>query len=249
MCVLLVLSGASRAADDSVWTLYAQGRYSEAQSAGEARGDASGYALAARANLAVAAMREHGCLECLKAAEADARRAIALDPKPADAHVFLAAALGYEGRFEGLVAARMHDYPGQAKHELDTALAGEPGNCWALAALGGWNIEVVRGGGATLARWLYGARLDDGMHYFSRAFACAPDNLVFRYQFALSLSGLDFDTYRASITDSLTKAVALTPVTAYDKFAQGRARELLDAIKTKGTGAVMALVRRDQGYP
>ncbi|HTQ15297.1 MAG TPA: hypothetical protein VMH86_15605 [Rhizomicrobium sp.] len=245
----VLLGGAAAAADDPAWTLYASGRYAEAEAAGEARGDAGGLSLAARANLALAAMRDGGCLDCLEHAEREARQAIARDPKYADAQVLLATALGYEGRIRGPIAARLNDYPGQAKTALDAALAADPRNCWALAGLGGWHIEVARAGGKHLAQWLYGASFEEGMRYFDRAFACAPGNLVFRYQYALSLSAYDLDRHRAGIADALKRARDLKPATAYETFAQARARELLALLGTGDDRAYLARVRRDQGYP
>jgi hypothetical protein len=70
-----------------------------------------------------------------------------------------------------------------------------------------------------------------------------------RYQYALSLGGLDQDAYRDSIRDALTRASRATPGTAYEEFAQARARELLDALSRDDRGAFERLVRRDQGYP
>lgn len=250
VCVALLLFCASAtAADDHLWTLYATGKYADAQSAGEAEGDAYGYAVASRAGLASALAREHPCLECFQRAEGDARRAIALDPKSANAHVYLAASLGYEGRIEGMMTAKLRAYPEQAKSHLDAALADDPDNAWALAALGAWNIEIVRGGGVTLASWMYGASLENGLNLFARAFKAAPDNPVLHYQYALTLGGYDPAAYRDKISDSLTRAVALKPATAFDSFAQSRAKELLAALTANNMVEFARLVHRDQNYP
>ena len=252
VCVTLILalsSASALAADDPVLSLYVAGKYQDAENAGLAQADAAGLALAARSALAAEMMRETPCLECLKRAEDEARRAIALDPKMPDGHIYLSVALGYEARIVGLISARLNDYPEQAKANLDAALAADPGNDWALAALGGWNIEIVRGGGTTLARWLYGASVAEGLADFAKAFASAPDNLVLRYQYALSLGGFDLQTYRSQIEDSLLRATAAKPASAYETFAQDRARELLDALKANDTKTFARLVRKDQGYP
>ena len=42
--------------------------------------------------------------------------------------------------------------PAEAKEQLDAALAVDPDNAYALAALGGWNVEIVRVGGGFMAR-------------------------------------------------------------------------------------------------
>jgi predicted Zn-dependent protease len=146
----------------------------------------------------------------------------------------------------------MHDFKGyaeQARENLDDVIAVEPNNPWALAGLGGWNIEIVRSAGETLARWTYGASLKTGHEYFAKAFAADPNNLVLRYQYALVLGAYDPDLYRKDIEDALARAVAGTPHSEYDKFAQGRAHALLDAIKSGDVTGFSQMVRHDQGYP
>src|SRR5204863_8574662 len=60
-----------------LFELYAQGRYDEAARAGETAHTAYGYAVAARAVLADAVLRETPCLECLQRAAKLARAAVA----------------------------------------------------------------------------------------------------------------------------------------------------------------------------
>jgi len=229
--------------------LYDQGKYDAAIAAGIAADDSAGLAVAARAELAAEMMRDAPCLACLSRAEADARKAIAADPKLPDGHIYLAVTLGYEARVVGIVTAGSRGYASEAKKELDAALASDPANYWALAALGGWNVEIVRNGGASLAKWIYGASIGDAMAHFHNAFALASGNLVLRYQYALSLAGYDLAHYRADIEDALTRAQNDKPRTAYEIFAQARAIKLLDTLRKNDPDAVASLVRRDQGYP
>ncbi|MBL6938246.1 MAG: hypothetical protein ISS15_06570 [Alphaproteobacteria bacterium] len=233
----------------NAYDLYVAGRFDAAMKAGEASNSALGFVTAARAALADAQTRAGPCLDCLKRAEDYARKAIALDNSVSDAHVYLAVAMGYEARIVGPVWARAHNYPGQAKDELDMALRLNPKNAWALGALGGWNIEIVRTGGARLASWIYGATDDAGLAAFASAFRQAPDNLTVRYQYALSLSGYDLDRFRPQIDDALAKVASLKPVTAYERTAQHRAAELASLLKKGDRDAFDAMVRRYQGYP
>jgi hypothetical protein len=229
--------------------LYTQGKYDAAKSAGIAQNDAVGFAVAARAALAAEMMREKPCLQCIRDIEDLARRAIAADSKLVDGQLYLAVALGYESRIIGPVAATSKGYATEARHHLDAALASAPDNGWVLAALGGWNIEIVRGGGATLARWMYGASAEDGLADFAKAFQAMPDNIVLRYQYALSLSAFDLTTYRKDVDDALNRASTGKPQTAYEVFAQGRARQLRDTLTKGDLTAYKALVHHDQGYP
>jgi len=245
LAVLLVSS--AQAADDAR-ALYRQGQYEQAIAAASAENSAGGFALAARAAMAEAMMRAP-CLDCLKRAESLARKSVSMDGGLTDGHVYLATSLGYQARLIGMIRARLAGYPEEAKTQLDEALRHDPQNPWALAALGGWHVEIVRGGGATLARWLYGASVPAGISCFEKAFKAAPDNIVLRYQYALSLGGLDPVLYRAVITDALIHTDNGAAVSAYDRFAQKRARELLALLKSGDQAAFSRIVRRDQGYP
>jgi len=239
----------ARASAPNAFDLYVAGRFDDAMKAGAASGNALGLVTAARAALADAQTRTDPCLDCFKRAEDFARQAIARDPRVAEAHVFLAVAMGYEARIIGPVWARAHDYPGQAKQELNAALTLNPKDAWALGALGGWNIEIVRTGGARLASWIYDASDDKGLAAFTAAFKQAPDNLSVRFQYALSLSGYDTDRFRPQIDDALARVAKLKPATAYEQVAQHRAAELAALLKKGDRDAFDAKVHRYQGYP
>jgi len=211
--------------------------------------NAAGYATAARAALADATTRPEPCPDCLRRVEILARQAILADPRVAEGHIYLAVAMGYEARIVGPVWARAHNYPGHAKEELDAALAIDPKSPWALGALGGWNVEIVRTGGATLADWLYGASVDKGLAAFAAAFRAAPDNLSVRYQYALSLSGYDADRFRRDIDDSFARIAREKPATAYEALSRARAAELAMLLRSGNRDAFDARVRRYQGYP
>jgi hypothetical protein len=229
--------------------LYAAGKYQSAISAGVGQNNGAGFAVAARATLAEALMRDAPCLECLKRAEGYARHAVTLDSNLPEGHIYLAAILGYEARIVGMLTARMHGFAEEAKAHIDAALAADPRNARALAALGGWNIAIVSNGGPTLARLLYGASVREGEKDFADAFHAAPGDVALRYQYALSLSGYDADGYRVAIADSLARAIGGKPATAYDSVMQTRAADLLRLLKAGDLKEYLRLVRRYQGYP
>ena len=249
VAMMLASSLAFAAAPATPYEIYAAGHYADAMKAGAAANNAQGWLIAARAALADAQTRPGTCLDCLKRAEDFARKSVAADPKVTDAHVYLAVAMGYEARIVGPVWARAHDYPGQAKSELDAALKLDPKDPWALGALGGWNVEIVRTGGDYLANWIYGATVDQGLAAFAAAFKAAPDNLSIRYQYALSLAGYDADRFSHEIKDAFARIAKEKPLTAYDALAKSRAAELA-ALLAKGDRATFdAKVHAYQGYP
>ena len=245
--LLLVPVGAAAVTPDEVQALYVRGDYEQAARAGEASHTAAGLATAARAVLADEVLRDTPCLSCLQRAESMARQAIALDPHDAFAQVWLAVALGYESRILGMVKARLADTPAQSKAALDQAVKDEPGNAFAVSALGGWHIEVVRGGGSFLAGLAYGARESTALGLFDRAVKLAPDNVAVHYQIGLSLAGFDLDKYRARIAAEFKAAMTSPPRTAYEKKIQERASELLSLMDSRQ--AFDAKVRKYQGFP
>lgn len=248
--LLLAAPARARAAtDDEVFALYANGQYEQAAQAGEATHSAGGLAIAARAVLADEVLRDSPCMPCLERAEKLSRAAIAADPRQAFGHIWLAVALGYEARIIGVVRARFRNLPAQSKAALDTAVAEDPRNPYAVSALGGWNIEIVRGGGATLARFLFGARESEALNLFDRAVRLAPGNVAVRYQIGLSLAGFDAGKYHARIAEELNAAVSNTAQTAYEKKIQARAQELLGVMAPAQHDTFDSLVRRYQGVP
>ncbi len=115
--------------------------------------------------------------------------------------------------------------------------------------MGGWNIGVVNGGGTMLASMIYGATIKKGLAYYAKAFAADPGNVPIRFQYALSLSAYDRQSYAKQIEAALTFATTHEPRTAYEKFMQGQARTLLDHFKRGDWHAYDALVKKYQGYP
>ena len=69
------------------------------------------------------------------------------------------------------------------------------------------------------------------------------------FQYALTVSGYDFDAYRDRAMMQLTAAAKLEPRTAYEKTIQGRAMRLLDLLNANKRDDYLALVNRYQGYP
>jgi hypothetical protein len=240
---------AAQSAAGPALALYKAGQYQAAINAGLAENSENGFTIAARAALAEANLRETPCLECLQRAEGYARRAIAAGGKMPESYVYLAAALGHQSRIIGIIRARLGNYGDQSREALETALRLRPNFSWALAALGSWNIEVVRVGGSWLGDMFYEASFDKGVGLFRRAIAAEPANLVIHFQFALAVAAYDFDGQRPLIMSELTTAAGGTPSSAYDAVVKQRAARLKTLVEKRDDDAALALVRKFQGYP
>jgi tetratricopeptide (TPR) repeat protein len=207
--------------------LYAEGAYEAAIAAAESDGGAAGFALAARAALADAELRETPCLACLERAAEFARGAIAAGPDNAEPYIYLVVALGRRARLIGFFQAQSERIGSVTDEAIEAALAIDPDYPWALATRGGWHIEVVRLAGRILGGFLFGAAVEDGKDFFRRAMAGEPDNLVLPYQYALTLSAYDLEGERQAIRAELAKAVVLDPQDAYESAIRMRAELLL----------------------
>lgn len=209
---------------------------------------ADAYALAARAELAQgdfnAALKDRRAL--FADAEADARRAVALAPDKADGHLYLALALGFIGRLDGNIAAHFAGLAHDARSHIDRALALAPDNAWGHALDGGWNLEIVRGGGL-IGETLYGASFDKGVAAYRRALKLEPGNAAIAYQFSLQLLGANATAYRDETYRALVHALKPKDESAVEKLARRRAQRLKLALDTKDTAALKRILREGLG--
>jgi tetratricopeptide (TPR) repeat protein len=211
---------------------FRDGDYPDATKFGRSAGTARGSTLAAWAELAqgqfLAPRSER--MRDFTSAEQDARQALRLDSHVADGHLALAIALGMIGRQEGSLIAHFAGRAREARQHIDMALALEPGNPWAYALLGGWNLEIIDDGGS-LGGQIYGATLSDGITAYTRALALDPDNIQISYQYALELLALDAAKYRDEAKRLLSRIALLPPRNAVESLIHSRALAARDDAK------------------
>lgn len=214
---------------DAALALYGSGAFADAAETARQDERAESQALTARALLAEAVTNVPFAerLPILEAAEAAARRAIAKDDRLVEGHLQLAIALGYIARFQGPLAAQMTGMADEASHVIAHALALEPTNPWALATSGGWHLEIVRRTPVGLGKLLFGASRKAGIAAFETALAADPDNILIRYEYALSLCGLDTNHDRARAIALLKTVVQSSAPDAFAMVIKARAERLL----------------------
>jgi tetratricopeptide (TPR) repeat protein len=249
LLVLCMMVDPARASENTALAMFEKGDYLAAATAGAAEGTAASVALAARATLADATLRDTPCLVCLQNAEALARKAIAIDSNNWEGHIHLAVSLGYQARIIGPIRARFSRFPEQAKQEIETALRLAPTNHWTLSAAGGFNIEVVRAGGRLLGNLLYGATFENGVSYFSKAIAADPENPLIKLQYALALTGYDFDQRKTEIVAVLDSCVHAKPGNVYEEAMRQRGQRLLTLLNQNKVDDYLVLARKYQGFP
>ena len=246
---LSIVLAPAHAAENTPLAMFEKGDYLAAAKAGADEGSAVSLALAARATLADATLRDEPCMECLQNAEALARRAIAVDPDSMEGHIHLAVSLGYQARIIGPIRARFARFPEQAQEGIETALRLAPTNHWALSAAGGFNIEVVRSGGRFLGNLLYGATFENGVAYFHKAIAADPENPLIKLQYALALTGYAFDQRKSEIVAVLDSCVRAKPGNIYEEAMRQRGARLLALLNENKVSDYLVLARKYQGFP
>lgn len=238
LCVLGVAVPA-RSADEIASELaaaqaaYVRGDFIYAAELARTAQSAAGHALAARSLLAhgdLLALPENR-LEDFERAQADARKAIELDPDFFEGHLELAVALGLVGRQRGSLVAHLGGYASEARQHLDFILERDPDNVWANALLGGWHLEILYDGGA-LGAVLYGADAAEGLAHYRHALALEPDNGVIPYQFALQLFAAGSQAYEQEARTLLTRLFEGTPRNAVEMLTRERAARLLLAAES-----------------
>jgi tetratricopeptide (TPR) repeat protein len=244
-----VAAFSTQALSDPAYDLWNQGKYEEAIKAGLAEKTPEGLAVAARAAVSDMTMHAPPCLPCVERAEDLSRKALAADPKGALPTIYLAATLGYRGRIIGLMASQSTKLGEQSEQAIKDALALHPKNAQLIAAMGGWNFEVVRVGGSMLARWTYGATMDKGLDYYGQALKLSPNDLLINYQYGLGLAAYDPDEYHDKIVAAWKRAIAAPAQDAYDEAQKKRAAELLALLGAKDRKAFKAKLDNYMGIP
>jgi hypothetical protein len=230
-CFALIASARA----ESPAALYAAGDFHAAADAGDRQGDAAGKIFAARALLALAVSDFRGAEtgSWLDRAQRCAEHALAAAPDSAPARLQLAMTLGMKGRRASVKEAIKANYARRGRAMIDQALKLTPLDPWAHALLGGWNLEIVRRGGAVGAVFM-GASARNGIRAFDRARILAPDDPAIALHYALALLAIDPERYSARAGDLLAVAANAAPRDAFETNVRDAARRLAAVLSAKG---------------
>lgn len=250
-CTLLIAPVATHAAvPQQARALYFAGDYEKSSEIAAREGSSEALAFAAQSLIAEAITEPHGfCLSCLQRAEVMADRAIALDPNRAEGYVQKAIAIGFRGRAIGIAQARSEGLAGQAKAQLDAALALEPENIWAQASLGAWHLEIVHHAGPILAELGYGADRTTGLELYRKAISKGSEIAILHFHFALALLAMQESNATDEARTSLQNVLGNRSKDNLTRHARLNAKKLLDALVPGTSQNLTALVRKLQGYP
>ena len=174
-----------------------------------------------------------------RAAAGLAREALEIDPDHARAHLALAAALGYEGRYSNPLRAALARLPQRGRAHIERALVLEPSGAWGHALLGAWHLEVARRAGERT----FGADAETGLERYRAAVQVAESPAI-PYHFALALLARDAQSHGEEARTLLARAAQMETETAFDAAMAERARTLLEIAAAFGAAAAEEAVRR-----
>ena len=162
-----------------------------------------------------------------------ARRAVAANPRAAEAHFQLARALGRAALSVG-IRDRVK-YAVEVRDEAMAVLAIDPRHSGALHVMGRWNAEVMRLNGLSrlIAKRFLGGRVfdeaswDNARRYLEQAVAADPNRIVHR----LDLGEVYADRHETAKAREQFEWIGRAPITDYNdpnykKAAERRLREL-----------------------
>ncbi|MEO0983433.1 MAG: hypothetical protein AAFX03_12365 [Pseudomonadota bacterium] len=239
--LFLMAAPAAHAAGPEALEAFAEGRFQDAAEHADAADDADHHAFAARAILA-------GCMtgdteprhEHLKAAEARARAALALDPDHIEGRLQLAISLSLQARPLSTSEARKSGHGDVAKELAESVVEDDADNPYAHAVLAIWNIEVLRRGGR-LGGVVMGASLKQARRHYEIAAAATPDDASLHWQYARALAAHKPKKNREAINAALRASINASVDDELERIMQSRAIVLAEALQTMKPKSVASL--------
>ncbi|MEO5698773.1 MAG: hypothetical protein ABIQ60_16755 [Burkholderiaceae bacterium] len=203
----------------AAWALFHAGEFQKAADAGLKLGGA-GVTVANKAQVIYATYLEKSektklalFMEVAERAEAQ----IAAEPKNANAHYFMAYALGRYGQGISVAKALAQGLGSKVKSALETAIALAPKHADAHIALGAFHAEVIDKVGSLLAR-TQGASKDVGLAMFKTALKLNPGSAIAMVEYANGLVMLEGDKKMKEAEKLYAAAAACTPMDAMERL-------------------------------
>jgi hypothetical protein len=203
----------------AAWVLFHAGEFQKAAEAGLKAGGA-GITVANKAQAIYANYLEKSekaklalFMEVAERAEAQ----IAADSKNANAHYFMAYALGRYSQGISIAKALAQGLGSKVKSALETAIKLAPKHADAHIALGAFHAEVIDKVGSLLGR-TQGASKDAGLAMFKTALKLNPTSAIAMVEYANGLVMLEGEKKMKEATKLYEDAAACTPLDAMERL-------------------------------
>jgi len=213
----------------AAWALFHAGEFQKACEAGLKAGGA-GITAANKAQAIYANYLEKSektKLALFQEVAARAEAQIAAEPKNANAHYWLAYALGRYSQGISVVKALSQGLGAKVKTALEAAIALAPKHADAHIALGTFHAEVIDKVGGLLGR-TQGANKDTGLKMFKEALRLNPGSAIAMVEYANGLVMLEGDKRMKDAEQLYADAAACTPADAMERLDVEMAKEELE---------------------
>ncbi|MGA0571632.1 hypothetical protein ACO2Q9_13025 [Variovorax sp. VNK109] len=212
------------------WTLFHNGHFHQAAKAGLHAGGA-GITVANKATCLYAnylEKREKVRLELFMEVAERARAQAADHPDNANAHYWLAYALGRYSQGISVAKALAQGLGTRVKETLETTIRLEPRHADAHVALAAFQAEVIDKVGALIGGMTYGARKDASLKLFHQGLQLHPESAIALIEYANGLVMLEGDDMILEATRLYEQAAISRPADAAERLAVALARAELD---------------------
>ena len=243
--VLLFSTPAFAQAPAPAMAAFETGQWGVAEAAASRTSDVSALILASEAALMPITLdqaeglsrreRRQAALRAQEYAEA----ALALEPDNAQAHLRLAAGLGYQSRYVNTVRAVMMGLPQRGRDHMVEALRLDPSEPWAPAMLGAWHLEVVRRAG----EGMFDASEAEGLSLMRQAVEMEGAPAAIPYRFAVALVAADPAAHGEEAAELMNRAINASSQDAVGQAVSALSEHLLNLLNTDPAAAQVEAVR------
>ena len=213
----------------AAWALFHAGEFQKAFDAGLKLGGA-GVTLANKSQAIYAnylEKSEKSKLAMFQEVVARAEAQAAAEPKNANAHYWLAYALGRYSQGISVAKALAQGLGSKVKTALETAIALAPKHADAHIALGAFHAEVIDKVGGLLGR-TQGASKDAGLKAYKEALRLNPTSAIAMIEYANGLVMLEGDKKMKDAEKLYADAAACKPADAMERLDVEMAKEELE---------------------
>ncbi|WP_430430514.1 hypothetical protein [Oceanicaulis sp.] len=243
--VLLLSTPAFAQAPAPAMAAFETGQWGVAEAAASQASDVSALILASEAALMPITLdqaeglsrreRRQAALRAQEYAEA----ALALEPDNAQAHLRLAAGLGYQSRYVNTVRAVMMGLPQRGRDHMVEALRLDPSEPWAPAMLGAWHLEVVRRAG----EGMFDANEAEGLALMRQSVEMDGAPAAIPYRFAVALVAADPVAHGEEAAELMNRAINASSQDAVGQAVSVLSEHLLNLLNTDPAAAQVEAVR------
>ena len=160
-----------------------------------------------------------------------AKGAIKISPNNDNAYVEAAHSLGRYGQKIGIMAAITKGIADRVKRYLDKALEINSNNILANLSKGIWHAEIINQAGKTLAKTVYGARVNSAIIHFEKVKSHQNSHEIgVLYELAYGYSLLNEDIYLNQAKVLVEELIEIEPVSDMDELYIKKGLMLLEVL-------------------